>query len=440
MNSKERIGPDDIVITGYGAITPLGHDVESFYQSLMHGESAVGFLAPESGVDGMRWLGSKIRDFDPKQHVQPRKTIKVMCREVQLGFGAAMQACQMASIKSDTVAPDRLGTVFSGEVIFSETVDIESIVRLCAANGQMDHGRWATEAIENMYPLWMLKSLPNMAACHVGIALDARGPNNTITTLGTSGLNAVLEAINVIRRGKADVMVIGSTASQNSFSRMLQRYEEDYSKAYTSPSTACKPFDKDRDGSVSGESASSVILERRSHAEGRGAPIFGSVTAWANTFGKSMNGRWSGTQSATESTISLLLERSRLGVNEIDHVNACANGSIACDAGESRGIANILGGVPVVSYKGALGDSISGSGLVEWIASLAGMRAGAIPPTPNHESTAADCPINVISKASKPLTAPNAIKLSQTHQGHCVGIVFSVVTASHAVAVSTAVH
>ena len=88
--------------------------------------------------------------------------------------------------------------------------------------------------------------------------------------------------------------------------------------------------------------------------------------------------------------------------------------------------------VIVVSYKGAIGDSISGSGLVEWIASLAGMRAGAIPPTPNHESTASDCPVNVISKTSKPLTAPNAIKLSQTHQGHCVGIVFSGVAASTA--------
>ncbi|HUP78606.1 MAG TPA: beta-ketoacyl synthase N-terminal-like domain-containing protein, partial [Pirellula sp.] len=414
---------------GYGAITPLGHDVESYYHSLLHGESAVGFLEPELGVDGMRWLGSIIRDFDPKQHVQPRKTIKVLCREIQLGFGAAMQACKMANIEAGTVDPNRLGTVFSGEVIFSEIVDIESIVRLCAANGQMNHGLWATEAIENMYPLWMLKALPNMAACHVGIALDARGPNNTITTLGTSGLNAVLEAINVIRRGKADVMVIGSAASQNTFSRMLQRYEEDYSKAYNNPSTACKPFDRDRDGSVSGESASSVILERRSHAEARGATVLGAVTAWANTFGKSVNGRWSGTQNSTERTLSYLIERSGLGINDIDHVNACANGSIACDAGESRGIANILRDVPVVSYKGAIGDSVSGSGLVEWIASLAGMKAGAIPPTPNHESTAADCPVNVISKTSKPLTAPHAIKLSQTHQGHCVGIVFSGVAA-----------
>jgi len=430
MNTREFVGADEIVITGYGAITPLGHDVESYYQSLMRGESAVGLLAPELGVDGTHWLSAVIRDFDPKVHVQPRKSIKVMCREIQLGFGAAMQAFKMASITACPVDPDRIGTVFSGEMFFSETADVESIVRLCSYNGKMDHSRWAVEAIENMNPLWMLKSLPNMAACHVGIALDARGPNNTITTLGTSGLNAVLEAINVIRRGKADVMVVGSTASQNTLTRMFQRYDEDFSKSYSSPSTACKPFDLARDGSVSGESASAVILERRSHAESRGATILGSISAWANRFGKSTQGRWSGTQSATESTLSTLLERSGLSVQDIDHVNACANGTIACDAGESRGIAKVLKDVPVVSYKGAIGDCVSGSGLIEWIASLAGMRAGAIPPTTNHETTAADCPVNVISKTAKPRNASNAIKLSLTHQGHCVGIVFSVATIS----------
>lgn len=421
------MGPDDIVITGYGAITPLGQVVDDYYESLLRGESRVGFISPESGIDGMRWMGAVIRDFDPKLHVQPRKIIKVMCREIQLGFGAAMQACNIAKISAGTVLSDRLGTVFTGEMLFSETIDVENIVRLCAAQGQMDHSRWAMEAIENMYPLWMLKSLPNMAACHVGIALDARGPNNTITTLGTSGLNAALEAINVIRRGNADVMVVGSAASQVSYSRMLQRYEEDYSKAYETPTKACKPFDSARDGSVPGEAASAVILERRSHAEARNATILGSVIAWANTFGKSNGSRWSGTRNSTESTLLMLLQRSGLDASDIDHVNAAANGTIACDAGEACGIANILNEVPVVSYKGALGNSISGSGLVEWIASLAGMQAGFIAPTTNHETTASDCQINVISKTAKPRTTPHFIKLSQTHQGHCVGIVVSAV-------------
>jgi len=418
---------DDIVITGYGAITPLGNDVDRYYQALTRGKSGVGLLAPEAGDDGQMWMGSTIRDFDPKAHVHPRKIIKVMCREIQLGFGASMQACTMAGISHNTVAPDRLGTVFAGEIFFSETYDVESIVRLCATGDQMNHSRWAVEAIENMYPLWMLKSLPNMVACHVGIALDARGPNNTITTIGTSGLNAVLEGINVIRRGNADVIVVGSTASQNTFTRLLQRHESDYSKAYASPATACKPFDATRDGSVSGEAASAVILERRSHAEARNANILASIVAWANTFGKTDPRRWSGTQSATENTLTILLKRSGLLATEIDHVNAAANGTIACDAGEARGIRNILKNVPVVSYKGAIGDAGSGSGLVEWIATLAGMNAGVIAPTINHETTATDCPVNVISKSPKQRTRSHSIKLSLTQHGHSVGILVSAV-------------
>ena len=427
MNLNRAPGPDDVVITGYGAITALGHDVDSTFQSLLRCESGVGLLSPEQGVDGQYWMGSVIRNFDPKQHVQPRKIIKVMCKEIQLGFGAAMQACAMAGISVGTVESDRIGIVFSGDIIFSETQDVESIVRLCAAGGKMNHSRWAAEAIENMYPLWMLKSLPNMAACHVGIALDSRGPCNTITTLGTSGLNAALEAINVIRRGKADVMVVGSTASQNTYTRMLQRYEDDYSKAYANPAKACKPFDKARDGSVSGESASSVILERRAHAENRNATILGTVAAWANTFGKATDTRWSGTQQATENALSHLIEQAGIGVDDIDHVNAAANGTIACDAAESRAIAKVLGKVPVVAYKGAIGDSMSGSGLVEWIASLAGMKAGEIAPTPNHEITADDCPVTVISKKAKPRNQSYFVKLSQTHQGHCVGVLVSAV-------------
>jgi 3-oxoacyl-[acyl-carrier-protein] synthase II len=349
-----------------------------------------------------------------------------MCREIQLGFGASMQACRMAGIASGSMDPDRLGTVFAGEIIFSETVDVESIVRLCASEGQMEHGRWAAEAIENMYPLWMLKSLPNMAACHVGIALDARGPNNTITTASTSSLNAMLEAINVIRRDKADVMVVGATASQNTYTRLLQRYEVDFSRTYADPASACKPFDRERDGCVSGESASALVLERRSHAVARNANIIGSISAWANTFNPSLDGRWSGTKLATERALGILLARSGLQAAEIDHVNAHANGTIPGDAGEAMGIKSVLGNVPVVSYKGAFGDSISAAGLVESIASLFGMRAGSIAPTTNHHTTAVDCPIQVISGSAKPRSRSHVIKLSQSFQGHCIGVVLCV--------------
>ena len=424
MNSNQRSMENDLVVTGYGAIAPLGNDVEKVYAGLIRGDSGIRLIVTDEGDNPMTWMAGIVNDFDPKEYVHPRKTIKVMCREIQMGFGASMQACKMAGITAGSIDPDRLGTVFSGEILFSETEDVESIVRLCATNGQMNHSRWAAEAMENMHPLWMLKSLPNMTACHVGIALDARGPNNTITSEATSGLGATLEAMNVIRRGMADVMIVGSSASRACFARLLQRHEEDYSKAYSNPASACKPFDSERDGTVSAECASAIVLERRSHAIARKAKILGSIVGSANLYVPSAH-RWSGAQAATEKILALLLERSGLGVESIDHVNSAANGTVKLDSAQAFGIANVLGNVPVVSYKGGLGDSISGASLIELVSSIAGMCAGSIAPTTNHNRTGKDCPVDVISKSPKPRTRSTLIKLSNTHGGHCIGIAMS---------------
>ncbi|MFY8201689.1 MAG: beta-ketoacyl synthase N-terminal-like domain-containing protein, partial [Pirellula staleyi] len=157
MHLKEIPMEDQIVVTGYGAITPLGHDVERLYNALLNGESAVRLIDPVDGVAERKWMAACIEGFDPKEHVHPRKMIKVMCREIQLAFGAAMQACRMAGIALGSVEPDRLGTVFSGEIILSDSSDVADVVRRCATNGEMDHSRWAVEAMDNIHPLWMLK-------------------------------------------------------------------------------------------------------------------------------------------------------------------------------------------------------------------------------------------------------------------------------------------
>jgi 3-oxoacyl-(acyl-carrier-protein) synthase len=216
-------------------------------------------------------------------------------------------------------------------------------------------------------------------------------------------------------------MIVGSTASRTCFTRLLQRYEEDYSRSYDVGNKACKPFDASRDGTVPGESASAVVLERRSHAEARGAKILGTVLSWSNTFAGSPN-RWGGIQQSTENALSSLLSRSGLSSKDVDHINASASGTVAMDAGESRGIDAVMPGTPVVSYKGAIGDSISAAGLIEWIASMSGMRDGIIAPTTNHRVTASDCPVDVISQSSKSRSASSFIKLSSNPQGHTIGM------------------
>lgn len=165
---------DDIVLTGFGVVAPNGVGTDAFWKSLATQHGAVESFGPKENVKGRRWMAGLVHDLDAKAFVQPRKSLKVMCLETQMAFASAVMACRQSKIEPGTVAPDRLGLVFGSEMIFSENDDIQSIVELCHEDGEMKHEAWGATAIQNMYPLWMLKSLPNMPACHIGIWIDAR--------------------------------------------------------------------------------------------------------------------------------------------------------------------------------------------------------------------------------------------------------------------------
>lgn len=415
----------DIVVTGFGVVSPIGTGTDAFWQSLVQHRGAVELIQPYEGASGRRWLAGLVHDLDAKAYIQPRKSLKVMCIETQMSFVASVLACRRAGIEPGTIEPDRLGTVFGSEMLYSENEDIRNVVKLCQKNGQMQHNAWGAIAMEHMYPLWMLKSLPNMAACHIGIWIDARGPNNTLTCDETSGGASIIEAAQVIRRGQADCMIVGACGSKTSLTRMLQRDESNYSTNYDNPVAACKPFDQDRDGSVSGNGSASIILERRSHAEARGATILARLVSWSSTFGCPEH-PWGGSSDAVARSISQSLERGQIEVAQIDHVNACAKGVIAFDSSEAKGIALALGDTPVTSIKGYIGDPGASSGLIELCASLAGIPDRLVPATLNHRQTAVDCPINVIHGENKPWSKPGFIKTSLTPHGQATSILMSI--------------
>lgn len=416
---------DDIVLTGYGVVTPIGTGVDAFRQSLVGQRGAVEMTPPLESVNGRRWLAGLVHDFDAKAYVQPRKSLKVMCIETQMAFAAAAMACQQSNIQPGSVQPDRLGTVFGSEMLFSENEDIRSIVRLCQESGEMHHEAWGASAMEHMYPLWMLKSLPNMPACHIGIWIDARGPNNTLTSDETSGVAAIIEAANVLRRGQADCMLVGASGNKTSLTRLLQRDEPNFSKAYENPLAACKPFDQNRDGTVAGIGAGVIVLERRSHAEARSAPIIARLVSWSSTFGRP-DRPWGGSSDAVARSISQALQRGQIGSDELDHINASAKGMIDLDANEASGIAKSAGDTPVIAIKGFMGDCGAGAGTIELCASLAGIVDRQVPATLNHSQTATDCPINVIQGSRKPWTKPYFLKTSLSAHGQATSILLSI--------------
>jgi 3-oxoacyl-[acyl-carrier-protein] synthase II len=172
----------EVVITGVGVVSPIGIGREAFWNALCEQRSGVG---PIQAFDASRMpvsFGAELRDFDPKLYVKPRKALKVMCRELQTAFSAAALAVEDAAFDASRAVPERIGTIFGSEMLYGDVHDVVDQYRACMIDGQFAFEHWGSQFPLRMNPLWLLKNLPNMAACHVAIALDARGPNNTIVS------------------------------------------------------------------------------------------------------------------------------------------------------------------------------------------------------------------------------------------------------------------
>ncbi len=199
----------DIVITGVSVVSPIGIGKEPFWAALWEGRSGIRRLEMPVEPTAPPPIGGQVADFDPKQYVRPRKSLKVMSRDIQLAFAAADLACADAGLREKPVDPERLGVVFGAGVIPCELDELAGACRSCTIDGKVDLHRWGQTAMVELFPLWMLKYLPNMPACHIGVGQDARGPNNTITLGDVSSLSALAEAVRILERGQADALIVG---------------------------------------------------------------------------------------------------------------------------------------------------------------------------------------------------------------------------------------
>jgi 3-oxoacyl-[acyl-carrier-protein] synthase II len=399
--------PTDIVITGIGVVSPVGVGRQAFWEAIVSGASGI---RPITGFDASGLavrFGGQIVDFDPKLCVRPRKSLKVMSRDIQLGFAAADLAMADAALPAGGVEPGRFGVVFGGDMIYADIEDLESTYRLAAADGAFDYHRWAEAIQQEVHPLWLLKHLPNMTASHVAIAHDARGPNNSLVLGDVSGLLAVAEAASVIRRGWADVMIAGGTGCRLHPTAMVARGAAQLSHRGDDFESACRPFDLGRDGLVNGEGAGAVILESRAHATSRGATILGRILATAARC--EPRARRDGVSGAAlRQAIRAAREAAGLEPRDIGHVNAHGLSTIEMDRAEARAIAAELGDVPVTAPKSSFGHLGAGGGVVEMLASILGLAAGIVPPTRSYRTPDPQCPVNVVHGgplAGRPATA-----------------------------------
>ena len=414
--------PRDIVITGVGVVSPIGIGADSFWAALAAGESGIRPITLFDASSLKVRFGGQIPDFEPKLFVRPRKSLKVMSRDIQMGFAAADLAMADATLVAGGVDPERFGVVFGGDMIYADLEDLETAYRRSAAGGGFSFPLWAEAIHEEVHPLWLLKHLPNMAASHIAIAQDARGPNNSIVLGDVSSLLAVGEAASYIGRGWADVMLAGGTGCRLHPTALVARGDALLSHRADDCRRAARPFDRDRDGMVNGEGAAVIVLESREHAERRGARIRGRILAAASRCEPALRRGLSG--SSLTQAIAAVCRAAGLAPGGVGHVNAHGVGTIDMDRIESRAIHAVLGDVPVTAPKSALGHSGAGCGVIELAASILGLEQGLVPPTLNYDHPDPDCPVNVVHGgplAGRPDTAVT-VNLCSTGQSAAVAI------------------
>jgi 3-oxoacyl-[acyl-carrier-protein] synthase II len=420
-----------VVITGIGAICPLGNTKEALWEGLSQGRSGVDVLSQTSGDGVPIRFGGEAREFtgdidnfgplEKETKKAIRKGLKVMCRECQMGVAVAQLALADAAVKPGTFAPERCGISFGADYMLSIPEEFsEGIIQCMDEQGQFQFSRWGMEGMTKMSPLWLLKYLPNMPASHLAIYNDFRGPNNSLTLREASANAALGEAYQIVLRGSADLMLVGATGTRLHSMKLIHAVQqEEVCTGDDDPATASRPFDRDRHGMVLGEGAGALVLEELSAAQARGATIYGEVVGAATS---SAAGRHLVAQRdrAMANVLQATLRGAGAKPDEVGHLHAHGLSTRTSDIEESRAIQEVFGArsapLPVTAAKSYFGNLGAGSGMVELVASLLAMQHNRLFPILNYTTPDAECPVAAVRNGDG---RPGAsfINLSVTPQG-----------------------
>ena len=391
-----------VVITGLGLITPCGKGWEPYWESVLKGKSHIRPLANAS--DSSVKIAGQIPDFDPTEYIKQRKSLKVMSREIMMAVAASQLAVQDARLNTEKEDRFRCGVSLGTGIINNDLDEIGIGIRSAIdENGQFQMTKFGKEGIRSLFPLWLLKYLPNMPACHISISHGFQGPNNTITTSSAAGTQAIGEAFHIIRRDDADVMITGGTDSKTNamgFSRFhLLGF---LSGQYETPERAYCPFDERRDGLVLGEGAGMIILEERQHAINRGARIYGEIIGYGAASDFNYDPRSTEDFHGKRLAMTRALSEAEVDAKDIDFLHANGSGIPQEDIQESQAIHSVFqqytGKMHVTAVKPVTGHIVYGAGGVEITSSLLALQYGVIPAVANLENPDPDCDLPFVKK------------------------------------------
>jgi 3-oxoacyl-[acyl-carrier-protein] synthase II len=406
-----------------GLLSPIGQEPTAYFAALQAGQTGIRRIRCVDPSPLACQVGGEIDAFDARKHLEKRahKSLRTMAKAVQMGVAASERALVDAGVCGDRyqLDPPRFGIEFGAGMIATELDDLgmaASISTNCQP-GSVSLTTWGEKGLGEIPPLWMLKYLPNMPACHTSILHNAQGPNNTITESDVASLLAVGEAYKTLLRNRADFMLVGGTESKlNPLS--LSRNSLFMPLSQRADASACRPFDRHRDGTVLGEASGVLALEDLAHAQKRGAKIYAEVVGFGAAFDRRRDG------AGVARAIRAALVSAQVTPDQVDHINAHGLGAVQADIAEAKGLAEVFGAAQpsVWALKATFGNTGAAAGTTELAASVLALQHGELPRTLNYETPDPACPVNV-NTANRPIRKPYAVKVSFTDMGQCAAVV-----------------
>ena len=403
-----------VVVTGLGAVSPLGLTAGDLWAGLSAGRCGIGRIRAFDPTGFPCELASEVPEYRIQDHVPRsyRKAVKLMCRDIELAVIAATEAIASSGLVTKGIDPEkvnvdptRMAINVGAGIICCELAELAPAAAVSTTDGRFDLRKWGKDGLDLVTPLWLLKYLPNMLACHIGIIHDIQGPSNTITCGEAAGQLAIGEAAQVIARGDTDVAVAGAAEAKVNQLVMVRQHllQRAVSTRDCDPATICRPFDAQACGSIFGEAAGMVVLENLEHARARGAKILAEITGIGSSHSMCPGyARLEPDGRSIQIAAEKAMNDAEISPQDIDLVIPHGTGVPEDDLAEAQGLEAALGSaVHKIAFwptKSMLGTTGAASGALDAIAAVQALRAGVIPPAKNFERPAAGCHLNVATQ------------------------------------------
>ncbi|MBR8835636.1 MAG: beta-ketoacyl-ACP synthase II [Stigonema ocellatum SAG 48.90 = DSM 106950] len=404
-----------VVVTGVGAITPIGNTPAQYWEGLMSGRNGIGEITLFDASRHDCRIAGEVKNFDPHDYMNPKEA-KRMDRFAQFGVAAAKQALQDAQLVINELNAEQVGIIMGSGIGGLKVLEDQQTVYL-------------NRGPDRCSPFMIPMMIANMAAGLTAIHTGAKGPNSCTVTACAAGSNAVGDAFRLIQSGYAQAMICGGTeAAVTPLSIAGFASARTLSTRNNDPAHASRPFDRDRDGFVLGEGAGILILEELQYALSRGARIYAEMVGYGMTCDAyHMTSPVPGGEGAARA-IQMALKDAGLKPEQVSYINAHGTSTSVNDPTETAAMKKALGkhayNIAISSTKSMTGHLLGGSGGIEAVATVLAIANNRIPPTINLENPDEECDLDYVPNLSRDLLVEVALSNSFGFGGHNVTLAF----------------